>query len=219
MYVLRPHALLIYNNLTFTKRKYLKNDNEKKKMSSSKFYGSGEQKLDALAFDLSRTFYKRIMYETFTNFETKCFSVLWFVYIPDIGQFNIYNFTHFRNVFILMIMEFWERDKGGMEETNFDCLPDDLIIRIFKNVSAEDLCTIYNVSKRFRRLAFDRSLVRWESPIARLSPCKPRKPLSRRMSRECQQKHRITSYRYSHILCPVDLSIEFHMLNVYVHIL
>lgn len=140
-------------------------------------------------------------------------------FIPDIGHFNIYNFTHFRNVFILMIMEFWERDKGGMEETNFDCLPDDLIIRIFKNVSAEDLCTIYNVSKRFRRLAFDRSLVRWESPIARLSPCKPRKPLSRRMSRECQQKHRITSYRYSHILCPVDLSIEFHLLNVYVHIL
>lgn len=76
MYVLRPHALLIYNNLTFTKGKYLKNDNEKKKMSSSKFYGSGEQKLDALAFDLSRTFYKRIMYETFNNFETKCFSVL-----------------------------------------------------------------------------------------------------------------------------------------------
>lgn len=60
MYVLRPHALLIYNNLTFTKGKYLKNDNEKKKMSSSKFYGSGEQKLDALAFDLSRTFYKRL---------------------------------------------------------------------------------------------------------------------------------------------------------------
>lgn len=47
-----------------------------------------------------------------------------------------------------------------MEETNFDCLPDDLIIRIFKNVSTEDLCTIYNVNKRFRRLAFDRSLVR-----------------------------------------------------------
>lgn len=153
----------------------------------------GRTKVGRARFDLSRTFYKRIMYETFTNFETKCFSVLWFVYIPDIGQFNIYNFTHFRNVFILMIMEFWERDKGGMEETNFDCLPDDLIIRIFKNVSAEDLCTIYNVSKRFRRLAFDRSLVRWESPIARLSPCKPRKPLSRRMSRECQQKHRITS--------------------------
>lgn len=118
-----------------------------------------------------------------------------------------------------MFSFFWERDKGGMEETNFDCLPDDLIIRIFKNVSAEDLCTIYNVSKRFRRLAFDRSLVRWESPIARLSPCKPRKPLSRRTSRECQQKHRITSYRYSHILCPVDLLIEFHLLNVYVHIL
>lgn len=56
MYVLRPHALLIYNNLTFTKGKYLKNDNEKKKMSSSKFYGSGEQKLDALAFDLSRDY-------------------------------------------------------------------------------------------------------------------------------------------------------------------
>lgn len=28
----------------------------KKKMSSSKFYGSGEQKLDALAFDLSRDY-------------------------------------------------------------------------------------------------------------------------------------------------------------------
>lgn len=183
-------------------------------MSSSKFYGSGEQKLDALAFDLSRTFYKRIMYYSSPTLRLSASQ-----FIPDIGHFNIYNFTHFRNVFILMIMEFWERDKGGMEETNFDCLPDDLIIRIFKNVSAEDLCTIYNVSKRFRRLAFDRSLVRWESPIARLSPCKPRKPLSRRMSRECQQKHRITSYRYSHILCPVDLSIEFHLLNVYVHIL
>ncbi|XP_062613525.1 F-box/LRR-repeat protein 18-like isoform X1 [Saccostrea cucullata] len=47
-----------------------------------------------------------------------------------------------------------------MEETNFDCLPDDLIIRIFKNVSTEDLCTIYHVSTRFRRLAYDRSLVR-----------------------------------------------------------
>ncbi|XP_078321469.1 F-box/LRR-repeat protein 18-like [Crassostrea virginica] len=47
-----------------------------------------------------------------------------------------------------------------MEEDNFNCLPDDLIIRIFSNVSTEDLCTIYNVSRRFRRLAFDRSLVR-----------------------------------------------------------
>lgn len=37
MYVLRPHALLIYNNLTFTKGKYLKNDNEKKKSAHPSF--------------------------------------------------------------------------------------------------------------------------------------------------------------------------------------
>lgn len=69
---------------------------------------------------------------------------------------------YFWNVFILMIMEFWERDKGGMEEMNFDCFLDDLIIRIFKNVFVEDLCMIYNVSKCFRWLVFDRSFVRWE---------------------------------------------------------
>lgn len=43
---------------------------------------------------------------------------------------------------------------------NFDCFLDDLIIRIFKNVFVEDLCMIYNVSKCFRWLVFDRSFVR-----------------------------------------------------------